>query len=43
MLKGRVPMGPVNFTMNAPGNTTPANSTDGGSGGRVVGNHGSPL
>jgi predicted phage tail protein len=42
MLKGRVPMGTVSFTMNAPGNTTGTNSTDGGSGGRIVGNHGFP-
>jgi predicted phage tail protein len=42
MLKGRVPLGSVNFTMNAPGNTTGTGSTDGGSGGRIVGNHGFP-
>jgi hypothetical protein len=42
MLKGNVPMGSVNFIMNAPGNTTGTGSTDGGSGGRIVGNHGFP-
>lgn len=36
MLQGRVPMGTINFTMNAPGNGIPTNPPDdGGSGGGV--------
>jgi len=42
MLKGHVPLGSVNFTMNAPGNTSGTSSSDGGSGGRIIGNHGFP-
>jgi hypothetical protein len=42
MLKGHVPLGTINYTMNAPGNTTPAGSSDGGSGGRTIGSHGFP-
>ncbi len=42
MLKGRVALGSVNFTMNAPGNTSSTNSVDGGTGGRIIPNKGFP-
>lgn len=42
MLKGHVPLGSTTFTMNAPGNISSTGSTDGGSGGRIIGNHGFP-
>lgn len=41
MLQGRVPMGTVNYTMNAPGNSTTFNPPDdGGGGGRINPNKG---